>query len=228
MVKRLPTMGRPEFNSWVRKISWRKWQPTTVFLPGKSHGWRNLVGYLSMDSRVRHNWETLLAPSEGAWACQRVDFCIFGLQNCETKSFYLLNRHPLSFLQPPQETNAFSISHMSLTMVRDWNKSETSAYSSVGCLCDKMSKRTSWFLYCGGGFFWATLGLEVVLFLWNAESQETPPSAVGQGGEVQSAAQADLERKYRLWPLLDSMERPTLCIQLLKWRQDSGMAPQWG
>ena len=22
-----------------------KWQPTPVFLPGKSHGWRNLVGY---------------------------------------------------------------------------------------------------------------------------------------------------------------------------------------
>ena len=27
------------FNPWVRKISWRrKWQPTPVFLPGKSHG----------------------------------------------------------------------------------------------------------------------------------------------------------------------------------------------
>ena len=36
----------PGFNSWVRKIPWRrKWQPTPVFLPGKSHGWRNLVGY---------------------------------------------------------------------------------------------------------------------------------------------------------------------------------------
>ena len=23
----------------------RKWQPTPVFLPGKSHGWRSLVGY---------------------------------------------------------------------------------------------------------------------------------------------------------------------------------------
>ena len=22
-----------------------EWQPTPVFLPGKSHGWRNLVGY---------------------------------------------------------------------------------------------------------------------------------------------------------------------------------------
>ena len=46
MVKRLPAMQRPGFNPWVGKISWRrKWQPTPVFLPGKSHGWRSLVGY---------------------------------------------------------------------------------------------------------------------------------------------------------------------------------------
>ena len=33
------------FDSWVRKIPWRrKWQPTPVFLPVKSHGQRNLVG----------------------------------------------------------------------------------------------------------------------------------------------------------------------------------------
>ena len=31
---------------WVGKIPWRmKWQPTPVFLPGESHGQRNLVGY---------------------------------------------------------------------------------------------------------------------------------------------------------------------------------------
>ena len=32
--------------SWVGKIPWsRKWQPTLVFLPGKSHGQRSLVDY---------------------------------------------------------------------------------------------------------------------------------------------------------------------------------------
>ena len=37
--------GRPGFDSWVRKIPWRrKWQSTPVFLPGKSHGQRGLVG----------------------------------------------------------------------------------------------------------------------------------------------------------------------------------------
>ena len=38
--------GSPGFNPWVGKISWRReWQPTPVFLPGKSDGWRSLVGY---------------------------------------------------------------------------------------------------------------------------------------------------------------------------------------
>ena len=38
--------GRPRFNLWVGKISWRrKWQPTPGLLPGKSHGRSNLVGY---------------------------------------------------------------------------------------------------------------------------------------------------------------------------------------
>ena len=37
---------RGGFNPWVRKIPWRrKWQPTPVFLPGKSHGQRSLAGY---------------------------------------------------------------------------------------------------------------------------------------------------------------------------------------
>ena len=34
------------FDPWVRKIPWRKvWQPTPVFLPGKSLGQRSLAGY---------------------------------------------------------------------------------------------------------------------------------------------------------------------------------------
>ena len=36
----------PGFNPWDGKIPWkRKWQPTPVPLPGKSHGRRSLVGY---------------------------------------------------------------------------------------------------------------------------------------------------------------------------------------
>ena len=46
-IKNLPAMlWRSRFDPWVGKIPWRRdWQPTPVFLPGKSHGQRNLAGY---------------------------------------------------------------------------------------------------------------------------------------------------------------------------------------
>ena len=37
---------RLQFDPWVRKTPCRRdWQPTPVFLPGKSHGQRSLAGY---------------------------------------------------------------------------------------------------------------------------------------------------------------------------------------
>ena len=37
---------RHGINTWVGKIPWRrKWQPTPVFVSGKSHGERSLAGY---------------------------------------------------------------------------------------------------------------------------------------------------------------------------------------
>ena len=46
MVKRLSAIQE----TWVRSLGWedpwrRKWQPTSVFFPGKSHGLHTLVGY---------------------------------------------------------------------------------------------------------------------------------------------------------------------------------------
>ena len=51
---------RHRFNPWVRKFPWRrKWLPTAVFLPGKPHGQRRLVGYsLWGCKRVRHDLAT--------------------------------------------------------------------------------------------------------------------------------------------------------------------------
>ena len=48
---------RWRFDPWVRKIPWRrKWQLTSVFFPGKSHGKKNLVGYNPCScKRVEHN-----------------------------------------------------------------------------------------------------------------------------------------------------------------------------
>ena len=51
---------RLRFNPWVRKISWRrKWQPTPVLLPGKSHGQRSLMGYSPWGwKRFKHDLAT--------------------------------------------------------------------------------------------------------------------------------------------------------------------------
>ena len=62
--------GGPVFDPWVRVIPWRRtWQPTPVFLPGKSHGQRSLVGYspwgrkeLDMTERLTHLHTRPLPP----------------------------------------------------------------------------------------------------------------------------------------------------------------------
>ena len=47
--------SRHRFDPWVGRIPWsRKWQPTPVFLTGKSPGQRSLVGYKG----VGHNLMT--------------------------------------------------------------------------------------------------------------------------------------------------------------------------
>ena len=51
---------RPGFNPWVGKILWRrKWQPTPLFLPGKSHGQGSLVGYSPRGCRELDTTEQL-------------------------------------------------------------------------------------------------------------------------------------------------------------------------
>ena len=39
----------------------RQWHPTPVLLPGKSHGWRSLVGCSPWGRWVRHDWMTSLS-----------------------------------------------------------------------------------------------------------------------------------------------------------------------
>ena len=61
-VKSLPAVQETQLNPWVRKIPWRrKWQPTLVFLPGKSHdmGWRGawqatVRGVAKSQTRLRY------------------------------------------------------------------------------------------------------------------------------------------------------------------------------
>ena len=53
---------RHGFNLCVEKIPWkRKWQPTPVFLPGKPHGQRSLVGYSPWDHKELAKTEPLIS-----------------------------------------------------------------------------------------------------------------------------------------------------------------------
>ena len=65
---------RHRFNPWSGKIPWRrKWQPTPVLLPKKSHGERSLVGYgPQCHKRFRH----ILATAAAAKSLQsHLNFC---------------------------------------------------------------------------------------------------------------------------------------------------------
>ena len=57
---------RPGFYLWVKNNPWRrKWQPTPVFLPGKSHGQRSLESYSAWGSKsVGHDLSTKQQFSE--------------------------------------------------------------------------------------------------------------------------------------------------------------------
>ena len=48
---------RCRFEPWVGKIPWgSKRQPTPLFLPGKFHGQRSLVGHSLWSQKVGHDW----------------------------------------------------------------------------------------------------------------------------------------------------------------------------
>ena len=52
--------SRYRLDPWIGKIPWRrKWQPTAVFLPGKSHGQKGLVGYSSWSRKESDMTERL-------------------------------------------------------------------------------------------------------------------------------------------------------------------------
>ena len=58
------------YAEYIMRNPWRKkWQPTPVFLPGKSHGWRSLVGYCPWGPKESDMTEQLhLHFHEKRWA----------------------------------------------------------------------------------------------------------------------------------------------------------------
>ena len=63
---------RCRFDPWARKVLWRRnWQPTPVFLPGKSHGQRNLVSYSPWGCRsIGHDLVAQQQQQKATWYVQ--------------------------------------------------------------------------------------------------------------------------------------------------------------
>ena len=80
-LKRLPAMRETWVRSLGRKVPWRrKWQPTPVFLPGESHGWRSLVGYSPWGRKESDMTEQLhfhFQTTWSLWAMLRNSFFFF-------------------------------------------------------------------------------------------------------------------------------------------------------
>ena len=78
-----PTLGlNPDLPPcrWILYRWRRKWQPTPVLLPGKSHGWRSLVGYRpwghkELDMTKRFHFFTVWATRNTLWGTQD---CFYG------------------------------------------------------------------------------------------------------------------------------------------------------
>ena len=74
-------MQKTQFKPWVRKMPWRrKWQPTPVFLPGKPHGQRSLVGYSPQgckesDTTEQLNHQHQMDSETGAMDSLIIDLC---------------------------------------------------------------------------------------------------------------------------------------------------------
>ena len=83
---------RRGFSPWVREIPWRRgWQPTPVFLPGGSHGQRNLAGcspgsHRELDGLSTHTWKAV----SGQKFCKPPALCILYLSTKSSFS-YIVN-----------------------------------------------------------------------------------------------------------------------------------------
>ena len=102
--KNLSAMQETRLDPWVGKIPWRrKWQPTPLFLPGKSHGQRSLEGYspwgrkrvrddLATKQQPRLFWCHMEVATETVWPTELKIFTIIFLMEkvCWSFSMYLL------------------------------------------------------------------------------------------------------------------------------------------
>ena len=143
----------------------RQWHPTPVLLPGKSHGWRSLVGYSPWGRWYRHDWVTSLSlftfmhwrrkwqptpvflPGESQGLRSLVGFRLWGRTESdmtERLHFHFSlscigegNSNPLqcSGLEIPRDRGAWWAAVYGVAESQTWSMRLSSSSSSSICIC---------------------------------------------------------------------------------------------
>ena len=141
-------LKRCRLNPWVGKVPWRReWQPTPVFLPGKSHGQRSLAGYgitkswtqLSTHSRFDYYLDPIFSPPENSCVCYVSSNCF--LKAVHSLSFcsliLLLDPPPPGFqtsLYPQQSQDLRPCVRVTLRISRgEWKSSPVQVFRASSC-----------------------------------------------------------------------------------------------
>ena len=122
---------RRRFNPWVRKIAWRrKWLPTAVFVPGKSHEQRSLADYSPWGhKRVGHGW-----VSEQQQAASKSASCM----NESVTEWP--GSHSLEVSPHPSQVHLFSSAQIHLSPHSHWAPSLHRACLGLGTKHERMSQ----------------------------------------------------------------------------------------
>ena len=87
------------WETWVWSLGWedpwrRKWQPTPVFLPRKSHGQRSLIGYSPWGHKESDMTVWLHFQFQCQWSCY---YSISNLHSLFTSDSYLFSKNFCSY-----------------------------------------------------------------------------------------------------------------------------------
>ena len=117
---------KPQFTPWVRMILWRReWQPTLVFLPGKSHGQRSWWATVHRFAKSRtwlqclnHNHISMAKLSE----LMEQYWCVIVKQNpCLNQIFLSFFFLYFLFQDPIQHTILYLVIHTALGCDTVWD-----------------------------------------------------------------------------------------------------------
>ena len=107
-LKNLPSMRRPGFYPWVRKIPWRRERlPTPVFWPGEFHGLYSPWGHKESDTTERPSLH---------WHRIQVSCQIFPALSLRVLTMTLLEESPITRMFPPSLCGMQDLSFPT----RDW------------------------------------------------------------------------------------------------------------